>query len=154
MPRTCVTAQQIERRPSHANPTYLRLGGGRHLLRVRLYGYAHGHVRVHPYTMVIPARAYAHLHAHGHAHVCTMVTPARPRQHPGTPSTRPARTALTDQAPTQLTQTPTSNDWGAWVWHRLAMRRRRRGVAATCRRQGGASTCMYDRAIGPKGQPA
>ena len=77
MPRTCVTAQQIERRPSHANPTYVRLGGGRHLLRVRLYGYAqrpctrtsvyHGHTCT-GIRASSRARARACLH---HGHTCT-----------------------------------------------------------------------------------
>ena len=124
IPWTCVTVHQTKRQPSHANPTYLRLGGGRHLLRVRLYGYAHGHIRVHPYTMVIPARAYAHLHAHGHAHVCTMVILARTCacRSPGTPLPRPASGFNRSTHPTRYSN---SNDWGTWVRHRFAMRRRR-----------------------------
>ena len=69
---------------------------------------------------------WSHLHGHGNI------------PSPGTPSTRPARTALTDQAPIQLTQTPTSNDWGAWARRRLAMRRRRRsGAPRSSRPEGG-----------------
>ena len=45
-------------------------------------------------------------------------------------------------ASNQLTQIPPSNDWGAWT----TTLRRRCDVDDR-----GASTCMYDRAIGPKG---
>ena len=93
----------------------------------------HGHARTFT-AMFTPAQMCAYLHGHG--------IRARLR--------RDQRPALANQAPTQLTQTPTSNDWGAWVWHRLAMRRRRRRQRRRQRRRRqGRGRCVC--VIGPKG---
>ena len=61
---TRVTVQQISHQPSHANPTYLRLGGCRHLLHVRPWSCAHLHGHVHGFVHI-------HWHAHGHSHTFT-----------------------------------------------------------------------------------
>ena len=97
--RTCVTVQQIKRRPGHANHTYLRSGG----VASTSCAYVFTGMRTPSRPWTRASVTWSHLHGHGNI------------PSPGTPSTRPARTALTDQAPTQLTQTPTSNDWGAWA---------------------------------------
>ena len=116
-------------------------GGCRHLLHVRSWSRAHLH-----------SRAHIHWHAHGHGHIHSRVC-----AHPWCkPARRDQRPACTNQAPIQLTQMPcgcvtspriyasnrpTQNTWGAWVRHRLAMRRRRRRRRDVST-SGGASTCV------------
>ena len=164
--RTCVTPPQTKRRPSPANATDLRLGGGcRHLL----HGYAHTCTYGHAHTfmgtltaMVTRARSLTCTAMVIHSRAC-----ARPRQHPDTLLTRPAsgshkssanpvhsnalrlRNTSADQAPTNQLKTPGGHG---------RQRRRQRCDAATPRRQG-PSTCVIvrpegrtdSRAIGPKG---
>ena len=112
------------------------------------------------------------LHLHGHARTCTyahtcmyahtftaMRAPARPWSYhfmpiltsPGTPSPRPAaglrksptgsvtQVHWTSGRSTQMRVRPTHS---SSLRRRGGHGRRRRCVAATCRRQGGASTCM------------
>ena len=139
----------------------------------RVCSHLHGHA--HPCTGTgSPARPWSRFHGYaylyGHAHACRPWAHPNgtvPFRSPGTLPPRPAAGAANPQpawsrkftgpatsplkcTSDQLTQIPTSNDWGAWVWHRLAMRRRRRrrDVAATSRRQGARGLACV---IGPEG---
>ena len=108
----------------------------------------HGHARIHGHGhtftgMRTPSRVCARLHgraharvqlSHFHAHTCTAMATSLLRAR----LRRDQRPALANQAPIQLTQTPTSNPWGAWV-----------STPASTSTSGGERCCVC--VIGPKG---
>ena len=163
-------APQIKRRPAPTDSTDLRRGWRRHLLHVCV----HLHVRalLHGYArtctaMGIPARPWPYpngtvpwSHTHGMPSFRSSRFRAQSRrdQRPVSANpqpvwsrkfTGPATGLRKPTHPTRLLRfhRPTP---GGHVRHRFAMRRRqrRRCVGVDVR---GASTCMCDRAIGPKG---